>query len=232
MQILGILGILCVVVIGFQDRAGEQIKYLDPHAMLIILGGSMAATLLGSKSKDFLKTFIHLAEFLPFGRKFQNETRRMEEERLKIETAWIEGRRGEVVQLGEQSQLASTRMIVDQILQRASNDVIENRFLALCHKLADDREGAIHNWELMSRLGPSFGIVGTITGMVQMFKSFGTSGNVGTTLSLALLATLYGIVFGAGISSPIMNFLQKIYHDRLNVIDRCQTTVKQLKTMG
>jgi chemotaxis protein MotA len=187
---------------------------------------------LGSKSKDFLKTFLHLGEILPFGKKFQGETRRMEEERQKIESAWIEGRRGEVVQLGEQSQLVSTRMIVDQILQRASNDVIENRFLTLCHKVSDDREGAIHNWELMSRLGPSFGIVGTITGMVQMFKTFGTGGNVGTTLSLALLATLYGIVFGAGVASPIMNFLQKIYHDRLNVIDRCQTTVKQLKTMG
>ena len=51
-------------------------------------------------------------------------------------------------------------------------------------------------------LAPSFGMVGTITGMIQLFQKMGADNmDLGSAISLALLATLYGVAFGPGVIS-------------------------------
>ncbi|MCA9547247.1 MAG: MotA/TolQ/ExbB proton channel family protein, partial [Myxococcales bacterium] len=90
----------------------------------------------------------------------------------------------------------------------------------------------IANWELLARLGPSFGMVGTVTGMIQLFQNMGDENlNLGAAISLALVATLYGIAFGAGVAGPIGHFLRTQLDERLGVLDRCRQTVTEL-TVG
>jgi chemotaxis protein MotA len=56
-----------------------------------------------------------------------------------------------------------------------------------------------HSGALLSlaKLGPGFGLMGTLLGLVVMLQDMGTSGNfdhVGPALALSLLATLYGVI--------------------------------------
>ena len=88
---------------------------------------------------------------------------------------------------------------------------------------------AVGNWELLSKLAPSFGMVGTITGMIQLFRNMGAdSMNIGSAISLALLATLYGVAFGAGVAGPIGHFLRSLLDERLGVLERCEQSVAEL----
>lgn len=232
MQILGLAFILAVVAFGFLHHSASTISYFDPQAMLIIVCGSIGATLLGSKPRDFIRTFSALREFIPFIGRFGEQTTLMEDERHQLEELWVQGRRAEAVALAEGSKLPTTREMLQQVAGRASEAHTENRFTALTHVAVDQFEASINNWEMMAKLGPSFGMVGTITGMVKLFKSF-SAGNadLGSSMSLALLATLYGITFGAGIAGPISNYLSKLMYERINVISRCEKTTRQLVHM-
>jgi flagellar motor component MotA len=72
-------------------------------------------------------------------------------------------------------------------------------------------------------------MVGTITGMIQLFKNMGEdSMNLGSAISLALLATLYGVAFGAGVAGPIGHYLRSLLDERLGVLERCEQGVSEL----
>ncbi|HYX32886.1 MAG TPA: MotA/TolQ/ExbB proton channel family protein [Oligoflexus sp.] len=233
MQIIGLALTIAVIAFGFMNKPQSQISFFDPHALGIIIMGVVGAVLLGSKPRDFVKTFVVLREFLPFVGRYDRLTNKMEEERRKLEKLWIQGKRADAIALAENSSLATTREMLQQIAARASVALSENRFTAFVHEVVDEHETSIANWEMMAKLGPSFGMVGTITGMIQLFKSFASgSSDLGAAMSLALLATLYGIAFGAGIAGPIANFIQRLMNDRISVIERCEKTTRQLVSMG
>ena len=233
MQVLGFFMILGVIGIGFMEKPHGQISFFDIYALGMILSGVIGAVLLGSKPKDFIKTFTVLREFIPFLGKYDQTTKKMEAERRQLEQLWLQGKRSEAIQMAEKSPHSSTREILEQIAARASVALTENRFTALTHEANDEHDTSVANWEMMAKLGPSFGMVGTITGMIQLFKTFGSgSSDLGTSMSLALLATLYGIAFGAGIAAPIANFILRLMNDRISVIERCEKTTRQLVSMG
>ena len=72
-------------------------------------------------------------------------------------------------------------------------------------------------------------MVGTITGMIQLFRNMGSDDlNIGSAMSLALVATLYGVAFGAGVAGPIGHYLRGLLDERLGVLERCKQTVLEL----
>jgi flagellar motor component MotA len=82
---------------------------------------------------------------------------------------------------------------------------------------------------LLARLGPSFGLVGTVTGIVMLFRNMGNDNlNIGAAMSLALVSTLYGIAFGAGVAGPVGHFLRGLLDERLGALDRCRQSVLEL----
>jgi chemotaxis protein MotA len=73
---------------------------------------------------------------------------------------------------------------------------------------------------MVARLGPSFGIVGTVAGMVTLFRNMADrSGNLGGAMALALLATLYGILLGTAIGGPMSARLNNRLNRRIGLID-------------
>ncbi|NBW82477.1 hypothetical protein EBR21_12050, partial [bacterium] len=72
-----------------------------------------------------------------------------------------------------------------------------------------------------------------ITGMIQLFKNMTSdSTNIGTAMSLAMTATLYGVAFGAGIAGPISHYLNTLLDERIGLVERCQKSVNDLLAEG
>jgi chemotaxis protein MotA len=118
--------------------------------------------------------------------------------------------------------------MLDLVLSRAPHEATTAAFTELKHAELTRWQPAVGNWELLAKLAPSFGMVGTITGMIQLFKSMGETTNLGASLSLALLATLYGVAFGAGVAGPIGHFLRGLLDERLGALERCEQSVAEL----
>ena len=229
MQIIGLLLLLFVIQYGFAERTDTTISALDPHAVVMVLGGSLSAIMVSSTALNTLRTFTCLRELIPGLGTFERANKALEAERQQLIALWLEGKRAQAVELADRSDFPVTGRMLEMVLQRAPQEAIQSAFTELRHGELARWQPAIGNWELLAKLAPSFGMVGTITGMIQLFKNMGAeSMNLGSAISLALLATLYGVAFGAGVAGPIGHFLRGHLDERLGALERCEQSVSEL----
>jgi flagellar motor component MotA len=229
-QIIGFFLLGFVVWYGFADRSGAQvISAFDAHAMVMVLVGSSAAVLVSSSETTAWRTILCLRELIPGMRFFGKTTSAMEAEREQVCALWREGKRTQAVALAEKSQYPAVKQMVELILNRSPSASSSKVFLELRHEEISRWQPAISNWEMLSKLGPAFGMVGTITGMIQLFRNMNSDNlNIGAAMSLALLATLYGVAFGAGVAGPIGHFLNGQLDERLGLLERCEMSVNEI----
>jgi chemotaxis protein MotA len=234
MQLLGIAVLAFIVWFGFADRdAGRAVSAFDLHALVMVVVGSASAVLLSSSARNALRTVLALKELIPGLRSFHARTEAMEKEREELCTLWKNGQRAAAVAFAEKSPYSSTKHLLELLLQRAPEAASAKVFTELRHDEISDWQPAINNWEMLSKLGPAFGMVGTITGMIQLFKNMSSENlNIGAAMSLALLATLYGVAFGAGICGPIGHFWNGLLDERLGLLERCEHSVNELVSRG
>lgn len=233
MQFLGLALLIFIIWLGFRDRTGAVISAFDSHALTMVVGGSIAAVLLSSTSKAAIRTITVLGELVPGLRKFAKGTERMEREREELCALWRDGKRNAAVDYADRSESTAVKRMIELIMSRSPEAGGAKVFLELRHQEIAHWQPAVHNWEMLSKLGPSFGMVGTITGMVTLFKNMSAENmNIGAAMSLALLATLYGVAFGAGIAGPISHFLNGLLDDRLGCLERCEKSVNEIVALA
>ena len=229
MQIVGLALLVFVVAYGFADRTDMTISAFDIHAFVMVLGGSLSAIMVSSSAATTLRTAVALRELLPGLGTLAKGTGALESERTRVAELWLEGRRAQAVEVAERSAFPAIRRMLQLVLGRAPEEATKAAFTELRHAELSRWQPAIGNWELLSRLAPSFGMVGTITGMIRLFQKMGEdSSSLGSSISLALLATLYGVAFGAGVAGPIGHFLRNLLDERLGALERCEQSVGEL----
>jgi flagellar motor component MotA len=233
-QIIGLVLLGFIVWFGFSDRANAGvITAFDSHALVMVLLGSTAAVLVSSSGSTALRTILCLRELIPGFRVFSTTTSAMEQEREQLCGLWREGKRSSALAVAEKSSFPSVKQMVDLLLNRSPEVASAKVFLELRHAEISRWQPAINNWEMLSKLGPAFGMVGTITGMIQLFRNMSSDNlNIGAAMSLALLATLYGVAFGAGVAGPVGHFLNGLLDERLGFLERCEKSVNELVSRG
>ncbi|MCP4500567.1 MAG: hypothetical protein GY822_11460 [Deltaproteobacteria bacterium] len=232
MQIFGALCLFGVIWLGFSER-GTVISAFDPHALIMVIGGSFSAILISSNSRNAIMTMAGLGEFVPGVRRFSKRTVLLEQERDELIKLWRDGKRNAAFEIAERSDSPAIKKMLELILGRSKPAVSQSAFLELSHSEINYWQPIVHNWEMLSKLGPSFGMVGTITGMVQLFKNMSSAGtNIGASMSMALLSTLYGVAFGAGLAGPISHFLNSLLDDRLGCLERCEKSVNEVISLA
>ena len=231
MQIAGLAMLAYVVWFGFfGERTSTGITAFDVHAFVMVLGGSLSAVLVSSSARTSWRTLMCLRELIPGLGTLERANNALERDRTELVTAWLDGRRAQAVELAERSDFPAIQEMLALVLRRAPPEATQSAFTKLTHDAISRWQPAIGNWELLAKLAPSFGMVGTITGMIQLFRNMGEDATqLGPALSLALLATLYGVAFGAGVAGPIGHFLRGLLDERLGALERCEQSVAELR---
>ncbi|WP_257450439.1 MotA/TolQ/ExbB proton channel family protein [Archangium lipolyticum] len=233
MQIIGFVLLGFIIWYGFKDRSDAVISAFDAHALVMVLVGSCSAVLVSSSHTTAWRTILCLRELIPGLALFSRTTRAMEAERDQLSALWRDGKRSQAVDLAANSRFPAVKQMLELILNRATEASSNKTFTELRHEEISRWQPAIHNWEMLSKLGPAFGMVGTITGMIQLFRNMSSENlNIGAAMSLALLATLYGVAFGAGVAGPIGHYLNGLLDDRLGLIERCEKSVNEIVSRG
>ncbi len=229
MQLFGIALLGLVVWFSFLELPPGPIKALDLHALVIVLGGSFATMITSSSARAALQTVVCIRELIPFAGSLHGTSQRLEQERERFSQLWREGKRAQAVELAEGSELVPIRKMLELVLARAPREMTETEFLKLRHQEVSRWQPATSNWEGLAKLGPSFGLLGTVSGIVQLFGQMGNDDfEIGTSMSLALLSTLYGIVLGTGIAGPVGQYLRNLLDERLGALSRCRQSVVEL----
>lgn len=232
MQLIGLVLLGVIVWYGFSERDHTAISAFDLHALVMVLGGSFSAVLISSSALTSLRTFECLREAIPGIGSLGPGTDRLENDRAQLVQLWLDGRRAQAAQLAESGRHPAIRRMVDLVLSRAPDEGIQAAFMEIRHQEMRRWQPGIANWEVLAKLGPSFGMVGTITGMIQLFRTMGEDTNMGAAISLALLATLYGVAFGAGVAGPLGHFLRGLLDERIAALERCEKSVQELIARG
>ncbi len=188
---------------------GDLEMFVSEHAMIIIFGGSFAATLI----RFPLSSMLH---GLPLGAKFAFTMRRTTARELVDQLASLaeiarkQGPVGlEKVEIDDPFLAKGVRYVADGYDVDFIRDNLErDRDNFLSH--LDEGQKI---YRAIGDCAPAFGMVGTIIGMVQMFANMSDPAKLGPFMATALLATLYGAVVANIFCLPIADKLALKLHD-------------------
>ncbi|NTV79724.1 MAG: AAA family ATPase [Clostridiales bacterium] len=63
-------------------------------------------------------------------------------------------------------------------------------------------------WDTLAAMGPAWGMIGTLIGLVNMLKQMSDPDSIGPAMALALITTLYGSMLANWICAPVANKLK------------------------
>ena len=192
---------------------GDFRMFYDIHAVIIIFGGSFAATLI----RFPLSAILH---GMPLGAKFAFTMSRLSARDLVDELARIaeiarkQGPVGlEKVETDEPFLAKGIRYVADGYdLEFIRDNMERDRDNFLMHL----NEGS-KIYRAIGDCAPAFGMIGTLLGMVQMFSNMSDPSKLGPFMAVALLATLYGALVANLICLPIADKLHlKLVDEEVN----------------
>jgi chemotaxis protein MotA len=209
------LGLLAgaAVVVTLMLMGGDLRMFLSDHAVIIIFGGSFAATLI----RFPLSSIIH---GFPLGARFAFTMRRATQRELVDEIAALaeisrkQGPLGlEKVEIEDPYLAKGIRFVADGYDADFIRDNLErDRDNFLTH--LDEGQKI---YRAIGDCAPAFGMIGTLVGMVQMFASMTDPSKLGPYMATALLATLYGAVVANILCLPIADKLHlKLLDEEVN----------------
>jgi chemotaxis protein MotA len=205
MDIMTTAGLLAgfAVIAAMVFMGGDLHMFISEHAMIIIFGGTIAATMI----RFPLGVMLH---GLPLGLKFAFTMSRLSARDLVDELARIaeiarkQGPVGlEKVETDEPFLAKGIRYVADGYdLEFIRDNLERDRDNFLMHL----NEGS-KIYRAMGDCAPAFGMIGTLIGMVQMFSNMSDPSKLGPFMATALLATLYGALVANLLCLPIADKL-------------------------
>ena len=89
----------------------------------------------------------------------------------------------------------------------------------------DRHKRVIGFWDNVASMGPAWGMIGTLIGLVNMLKKLDDASTIGPSMAVALLTTLYGSLIANWLAIPVSNKLK--VNNELEVIMR-EVTIEGL----
>jgi chemotaxis protein MotA len=191
------------VIMALMLMGGNLGMFYDIHAVIVIFGGSFAATLIRFP-------FVVMLHGLPMGMKYAFSMRSMNprvlvEEITKV--AEVVRKNGPValenVQVDDPFLAQGIRYIADGYDKEFIRETMERDRDNFLQRLDEGQK----IYRAIGDCAPAWGMVGTIIGMVQMFANMSDPSKLGPAMAIALLATLYGAVLANMVCLPIADKL-------------------------
>lgn len=70
-------------------------------------------------------------------------------------------------------------------------------------------------WDTIATLGPAWGMIGTLVGLINMLQNMDDASTIGPSMSVALITTLYGSMLANWIALPVSNKLKNNNNDEM-----------------
>lgn len=197
---LALLASLLVPIVA-AAVGGPLLRYLDPASLVLVVLGTIAATLLGSAPRDLAVLPATIAEALgPWPASAEAEARRVVALALAVRreggTAWS----GVLATLNDADAL---RRAVEQSRDGLPPDRIAAQLADERRALASRRGAAIAVLRRAAETAPAMGLIGTLLGLVQMLSQLADPAAIGPAMALALLTTLYGALLAHVVLTPL-----------------------------
>lgn len=191
------------LIIGAIFIGGELHNFLNVPGLMIVFGGTLAVTLITFQAKDVL-TALRAAIFV-FSHKKQDPNDMVE---TMIDLCTISRRQGLVALSQLEIENDFLRKACNLIADGSKEDIILDT-LNIEIKSMKQRHYIVQDvFRKMAVYAPSFGMMGTLIGLVQMLSQLSKPETIGQSMSIALLTTFYGMMLATLIFLPIAGKLR------------------------
>lgn len=176
----------------------------DFASVVITFGGSIAGTLASNKLNDFIEGIksIRLA--------FRNEQQDPGEVIRHIIDLSNTARKEGLLALEE-----AANGIEDEFLRKGIMLVVDGTDPELVRGIMETdlsciearHKKTIAVWEKWAELGPAWGMIGTLIGLILMLQDMNDPSTIGPKMAVALVTTLYGSLIANWLCNPVANKL-------------------------
>ena len=186
---------------------------INPSAMLIVLGGTLGATIAGT-SFDAIKNIPTL-----YKKTFSAEPPDLNAKVVELVGYAESARRDGLLALDE--QLASiedpfTRKGLQLVVDGTDPDLVADILEAENDAMRKRHSAAAQPFEKAGGFAPTMGIIGTVFGLVHVLKNLSAPETLGPSISSAFIATLLGVASANVVYLPIANRLKQLSAQELH----------------
>jgi chemotaxis protein MotA len=193
MDIASIIGVVSGMgfVLGTILLGGSIMAFVNIPSILVVLGGTFAATLVGYPLSDFLKVFkfgmkIFMFKIQPAEEIISN----LVETSNKARKGGLLSIEGDIQSTSDPYLAQALQMTVDGV-KTADIAAIMQKKMALTKKTLDVGSNMFSS---MGSYAPAFGMIGTLIGLVQMLANLDDPSSIGPKMAVAMITTFYGAV--------------------------------------
>ncbi|WP_069997459.1 motility protein A [Cellulosilyticum sp. I15G10I2] len=192
--------ILSIILSG-----GRLALFVDAPSMMIVFGGTLAALLISYPVSKFLQSFKTVRH--AFYHKELDPTAVIS----KINELALAARKEGLLALEEIAQgmddaflQKGILLIVDGTDSELLRSILETE-IAFVENRHKDNQGF---WSGVADLGPAWGMIGTLIGLIAMLDSLDDPSTIGPKMSVALITTLYGSLLANFFATPVASKLK------------------------
>lgn len=191
---------LCIFGIVYGNSFSAVLNFLDPPSALITFGGAFMCILASYSIPEYIAGFKSIlltfkasdADVSTVIKKvidLSNIARK--EGLLSLEEA--------AGDLDDAFMKKGILLIVDGTDPELVRGIMESEMVGI-----DGRHRSkIGFWENLGAMGPAWGMIGTLIGLVNMLKNMDDASTIGPAMAVALLTTLYGSLLANWICAPV-----------------------------
>ncbi|MBN2212155.1 MAG: MotA/TolQ/ExbB proton channel family protein [Sedimentisphaerales bacterium] len=210
MDLATLIGLfLGISLVGYAIFAGAGDKvgvFIDPGSAMMVIGGSIASTLVS----------FPLAAFLRSGKIFSKALMHKEQSAQKLIADLVGyaeiARRDGILSLENATRDANDPFIVKGIQMAVDGtdpELIEQIMNNELEAIAGRHDQGKAIFDNFGKYGPAFGMIGTLVGLVVMLMNMDDPSKIGPGMAMALLTTLYGSMFANMFALPVADKLSQ-----------------------
>ncbi len=207
-SIIGLVVAFAMMMLGILtgDDGVAGIKYFwDFKSVLITFGGAFFSVMASYSMKDYiagLKSFLLI---------FKSPSQNIPEMISKIIDLSNVARKEGLLSLEEVASELDDEflkkgilLIVDGTDPELVRAILETELIST----EERHKKKINFWQDLGSMGPAWGMIGTLIGLVLMLQNMSDASAIGPAMSVALITTLYGSILANWICAPTANKLK------------------------
>ena len=211
MDIASLVGIvLCIVLVIFSIITGDAgvsaiSDFLDYKSALITFGGAFSCVLMSYSLQDYIAGLksISLIFKVP-------QINTPDVIRKIIDLSNVARKEG-LLSLEEASA-----ELDDPFLRKGVLLIVDGTDPELVRAIMDTELTSVDNrhrkkiafWEDLGAMGPAWGMIGTLIGLINMLQQMNDPSSIGPSMAIALITTLYGSLLANWICAPVATKLK------------------------
>ncbi len=224
--IIGLLVAWIAVLGGFLMEGGRLTSLVEPSAFVIVLGGSLGATVITSTFKHSVSVPMVLKQ--AFFTKHADPV-----VMLQLIVALAKKARQSGI-LALEAELAS---LENPFIRNAIQLVIDGTQPELVREILDvEIEGmrarhktGVEFFQAWGGFAPTLGVLGTVMGLVHMLENLDNADSMGPAIAVAFIATLYGVGFANLFLLPVASKLKVHSHEETTTYEMAAEGILSLQ---